>query len=130
MVNEEMINSAWEQATRVTGMNPDVWRHDPCGALIKKQECGNRNSDFGWEIDHIVPRVFLFNAGASEEEINNPTNLRAMHWANNASKGMEYPEYRAVRKEVDGRNVTVNTIFTVNEELQKQLRILYGRFGI
>ena len=130
MINQEKINNAWEQASVLDGRDKEVWRRDPCGALIKRDDYGNRSSEYGWEIDHVVSKAFLIEAGASEEEIDNQDNLRAMHWANNDSKGKNYPEYKAVRKEENGKNIDVEGYYTVNVGRQKKLKLLYSRFGI
>ena len=54
-------------------------RKDKYGAVIHFKEYGNRGSEFGWEIDHIVPIV----KGGGDEL----SNLQPLHWKNNASKG-------------------------------------------
>lgn len=130
MINQEIINSVWNRASEVEGRDRDVWRRDPCGALIRHEDYGNRSSDFGWEIDHVVSKAYLLKAGASEEEIDNPENLRAMHWANNDSKGTNYPEYKVVRKEKEGKNVEVEVFLTVNAKRQKELKRIFSRFGL
>ena len=130
MITKEQITSAWERALEINGRDKDVWRLDPCGALIKKDEYGNRRSDYGWEIDHVVSKAYLLNAGASEEEIDIDENLRAMHWANNESKDINYPEYLAVRKEQDGKNITHEEYFTVNSSLQSILRSKFSKYGV
>lgn len=130
MITQEEIELVWNHATTVGDRDPKIWRHDPCGALIKKEDYGNRSSDFGWEVDHIVPRAFLLHAGASDSEIDAVDNLRVMHWANNDSKGTNYPEYKAVRKEENGRNKEIVSFYTVNSERQKQLKLMFSRFGI
>ncbi len=46
---------------------------------MQYSEHGNRNSNYGWEIDHINP---VANGGG--DEINN---LQPLYWDNNAKKG-------------------------------------------
>lgn len=130
MITSEIINQLWEEATIAQDKNPTVWRLDPCGALIQKDQYGNRESDYGWEVDHVVSKSFLINVGASEEEYDDPINLRAMHWANNDSKGTNYPEYQAVRTNEDGKNSKIEAFYTVNKDLQKQLKSKFGKYGI
>ena len=50
-VSDRMIvNDIWEEAEVIDGNDPALWRKDPLGAWINRQEYGRRNSQFGWEI--------------------------------------------------------------------------------
>ncbi|MGJ5633471.1 HNH endonuclease signature motif containing protein [Nostoc sp. CALU 1950] len=75
MVKREAV---WKKAMPVTGLNPDIWRQDQCGALIYKNEYGNRRSLYGWEIDHITPE--------SKGGKDRLSNWRPLQWHNNASR--------------------------------------------
>ena len=60
----------------------DRFRKDICGAWIMRTDFGNRESKFGWEIDHIISSE----AGGSDESFN----LRPMQWKNKlAQNGRE-----------------------------------------
>jgi len=72
---EETIQAVWEKGTIVPGNNSCNWRKDQCGAWIKRSDYGNRDSIYGWEIDHITPNG------------NNAlSNLRPLQWKNNVAK--------------------------------------------
>lgn len=75
---EEQIQKVWEKATVVGGNDSNVYRKDECGAWIARKQYGNRNSSYGWEIDHIKPQ----SKGGGDEL----SNLRPLQWENNMSK--------------------------------------------
>ena len=46
---------AWQSAQIVKEYNSTRIRQDACGAWIVYSDFNNRDSLFGWEIDHIYP---------------------------------------------------------------------------
>lgn len=74
--SEKDIINVWRKATIVNGYDPAQWRKDRCGAWIGFIEFGDRDSKFGWEIDHIIP-------GAGHHL----GNLQPLNWRNNVAKG-------------------------------------------
>lgn len=90
---EEDIQAVWDKGSLTSGNDKDVWRKDQCGAWINRKQYGNRNSLYGWEIDHIKT--------VSKDGTDVLGNLRPLQWENNASRG-------------DGRLVTVVTAEGVN----------------
>jgi 5-methylcytosine-specific restriction endonuclease McrA len=76
--DESTKNAVWSIGTVVGDNDPNVWRKDECGAWIQFSKYGDRNSRYGWEIDHIVSQ----DHGGSDAI----SNLRPLQWQNNASK--------------------------------------------
>lgn len=47
--------TVWEKGHIVPGLDPAVWRKDDYDNLIRWSDYGDRDSDYGWEIDHQFP---------------------------------------------------------------------------
>ena len=76
--SEDTIQKVWEKGTVILNNDPNVWRKDQCEAWICRGDYGNRDSQYGWEIDHIKPE----SEGGGDEL----SNLRPLQWENNTSK--------------------------------------------
>ncbi len=76
---ETTKKSVWEKGTAIPDFSKDIWRYDKCGDIMKWPEHGNRNSQYGWEIDHVNP---VSNNGPDDL-----VNLQPLNWHNNANKG-------------------------------------------
>lgn len=118
MFDESIINSVWEKAQKVDNFDPNQFRKDACGAWIIRNHYGQRNSIYGWEIDHVYPQSL----GGGDDEVN----LRAMQWENNQSKGEDYPDYKVVVQSDGNKNVHLDGQFTVNEVLRNTLARMYN----
>ena len=68
----------WNKGEIVSDHDETEYRKDQCGAWMQYSKHGDRNSSFGWEIDHIKPE----SAGGSD----NLSNLRPLQWENNNAK--------------------------------------------
>jgi hypothetical protein len=73
--SHEEKSRVWWKANAVLGADGKKWRKDVCGAWIGWQFYGDRDSEYGWEVDHIDP-----NGG------DGTANLRPLQWENNCAK--------------------------------------------
>ena len=74
--DDETVKAVWSKGKEIPGYDSSVWRKDSeCNAWIKRGEYGNRDSKYGWEIDHINPN------GSD-----NLLNLQPLQWENNVAK--------------------------------------------
>lgn len=88
LFSEEVISLVWEKAAPIQGKDPNVYRRDVCGAVIRKDMFGVSNNlySLGWEIDHIKP----LELGGSDDI----SNLQALQWCNNRTKDLNYPFWK------------------------------------
>ena len=71
----ETIQAVWNKGAPAYNLAPDEWRRDDYDNLINRDRYGNRDSDVGWEIDHIKPK--------SEGGSDDLSNLRPLYWEKN-----------------------------------------------
>jgi hypothetical protein len=73
-VSEDLLQRVWEKGD-AAHFNPEILRKDQCGAWISRIRHGDRNSIYGWEIDHINP-----------DGGDDLSNLRPLQWKNSFDK--------------------------------------------
>ena len=81
MPRKKDVENTWEKAKTIRGRNPDAWRRDVRGKIIRKGSYGTQG-EYGWEVDHIKPK----SKGGSDTT----RNLRALHWKENLKKSDKY----------------------------------------
>ena len=70
--------TVWNKGTTIPNYDAAEWRHDAFGNSISFAAYGDRDSDYGWEIDHIVP--------VAEGGDDLLANLRPLHWKANVAR--------------------------------------------
>lgn len=82
---KHIIEAVWTRGKAIQDYDSTTWRLDICGNKINRSDYGNINSEWGWEIDHIMPVA----TGGSDAL----GNLQPLYWKNNRHKGDTYPWY-------------------------------------
>lgn len=82
MPTKKELDQIWEKAAPIKGKNPNVWRKDSHGNIIRKASYGTKG-EYGWEIDHKKPK----GKGGSDD----PRNFQPLHWKTNRRKSDKYP---------------------------------------
>lgn len=72
----------FEKGKTIKGKNPDTWRKDSCGNIIRNGSYGTKGR-YGWEIDHKHPK----SKGGSD----NLRNLQPLQTEENRKKSDKYP---------------------------------------
>lgn len=125
-VTYQLKRKVWEKAQVVDGLNPDLYRKDPCGAWIVWDKYRVQDNIYGWEIDHIYPISKLRERGVRMELIDDIRNLRPMQHSNKESKGDDYPSYMCAVTSEGNKNKYYEGSLTVNEATRNVLAVLYN----
>lgn len=81
MATQQQIEDAWERTATIRGRDPNTWRRDEAGNVIRHGSYGT-TGEYGWELDHRNP--------VSRGGTDHGRNLRALHWEENRAKGDKY----------------------------------------
>ncbi len=78
-------DAVWSKGNFAPGLDPALWRADEYGALMYRPHYGNRDSEFGWEDDHVYPAAL---GGLSAL-----FNRRPLFWRNNTERNSYTPRF-------------------------------------
>jgi len=78
-------DDVWKKAKNIQTKDGITWGKDYAGAWIRYDMYGDRDSEYGWEVDHRKP--------IAEKGTDNLSNLDPLHWENNVTKGDDYPSW-------------------------------------
>lgn len=127
---EERIQEVWEKGSEVDGYDSTIYRKDACGAWMKRDKYGDRDSSLGWEIDHIYPESRLMEENVERDQIDNIVNLRPLNWQNNASKDNDYPAYTARCRAEGDSNIEDSRQMIVNKEVRESVADFYKGYNL
>jgi len=82
MATKKQIEHAWDNAKKIKGRDPDLYRKDPYGNEIYKPSYG-KTGEKSWEIDHKNPKA----KGGTDIL----KNIEAVQWEGNRKKSNKYP---------------------------------------
>ncbi len=82
MASKKQIDNVWEKGKSIRDKNPDSWRKDFQGNIIRKGSYGTQG-EYGWELDHKNPQ----SKGGSDKL----QNIQPLHWKENQEKSNKYP---------------------------------------
>lgn len=89
----------WNKAREVPGLDRWEWRDDAHGRRIRFSDYGDRNSPYGWELDHYPVAKALGGSDHSD-------NLRPLHHYGNSSHGGTLSGLLSLGAEVNRRRTT------------------------
>lgn len=123
----EQVDAVWSKGRTIPGYDGAKYRLDAAGAMMIRDRYGKEGM-YGWEVDHIFPKAELEKQKVKEELWDDFQNLRPMNAKNNASKGDEYPKYKASYEYDDQERVNkeVEATKMIDEGVQTALATLFG----
>ena len=77
--SDQIKKAVWEKGLTIQEYSSEILRWDKYATPMKWSDFGNRESKYGWEIDHIKPVLYYGNDSLD--------NLQPLNWKNNAEKG-------------------------------------------
>lgn len=106
-ISPELKLAIWKKAKEVTGVDSSIFRQDYAGAWIRFDDYGNRDSQYGWEKDHLKPLSL-----GGQEVLDN---LYPLQWQNNLRKGDDYPRWSTAVTADGQKNVELEKFWKITE---------------
>lgn len=91
------IEEVWEKAKIVPNNDPAIYRQDYAGAWIRRDHYGLTNSEYGWQVDHLLPLCM--------DGTYDIVNMYPLQWQNNKRKGDNYPNWETIMTAEGKHNV-------------------------
>lgn len=73
----------WAKGIVVPGYDPSILRRDAFGAPMLRSKFGDCSSEYGWEMDHVIPHKH----GGSDSLLNR----QPLNWRSNRHKSDKMP---------------------------------------
>jgi len=80
--SQERVDQVWEKARKIPGKDPERYRRDAAGNVIRKGSYA-KDSQMGWEVDHKKP--------VDKRGTDNLRNLQPLQTQENREKSNKYP---------------------------------------
>lgn len=77
MIYDDKKSSVWHKGHSIPNRGIG-WKKDDFGRVMRFKDYGNRQSEYGWEIDHIKPE--------SKGGTDDLSNLRPLNWKSNVTR--------------------------------------------
>jgi len=107
------VEAVWNMATPIEGRDPDVWRRDVAGKIIKRNELTSK-SKYAWNVDHKIPKT----TGGSDEisnlqPLNRRDNIRFSNKQTDDKPGYNTIDHHKALLEQRGINIGKTKIPTI-----------------
>ena len=112
--SEKQVQQVWEKGKTVPNNDKDKFRKDFAGAWIKRDEHGNQDSIYGWQIDHQLP--------VDKKGCDSICNLQPLQWNNNQTKGNDFPGFKTSVTSKDNTNIEKTQSWKYNQQQVNDLK--------
>jgi hypothetical protein len=111
---EEQIEKVWLKGKEVSGYEKNKHRKDLAGAWMQKDQHGNQDSIFGWQIDHKIP--------SAKNGCSSMCNLQPLQWNNNQTKSDDFPSFKTSITSENNSNIEHSQSWKYNAQQVSDLK--------